>query len=309
MQLLPASPRHRPALPCALQQHPTYARSLGRLGAAAAWYRLHADGADLAWLQVIRRRICAAPVTWLARGPVWQRDIPFDLRRHALATLARDLPGVTLVSPETAEDGQAMKAAGLHQFVQARSVAEIDLTMPEAVRLARQDGKWRNRLRRAQDAGLDVIHRPLDPAGDAALLARELAQRKARRYAALPPAFTETWARVDPAAARLFLARRGGAPVAFMLVLLHPPAATYHVGWTGPAGRATSAHQLLLWQASNWLANEGFQRFDLGQADIENAPGLARFKTGSGAALRPLGPTFLALPRLFVRPAGRRHAA
>jgi hypothetical protein len=37
---------------------------------------------------------------------------------------------------------------------------------------------------------------------------------------------------------------------------------------------------------------------DLGTVDTENAPGLARFKIGSGAQIRSLGGTWLRIPGL-----------
>ena len=308
MQLLPADPAHWPARPCALQQHPAYGRAVARLGADVAQYRLAGPGGELAWMQVIRRRLGPLRLCWLARGPLWHVPTGAAERAQALATLGHALPGLPLVMPDTAADAAALRGAGLRPLLTPQSVAEIDLTAPEGTRLSGQHGKWRNRLRRARGQSLDIIHRPLDMGRDAPLLSRELAQRKARRYNALPPAFTAAWAAGGGDGTRLFLARRNGATLAFLLLLLHPPGATYHIGWTGAEGRATCAHHLLLWRASLWLAGRGFERLDLGSLDSENTPGLARFKLGSGAAPRALGPTLLRLPGPGPRRAAARHA-
>ena len=80
--------------------------------------------------------------------------------------------------------------------------------------------------------------------------------------------------------------------------------ASYHVGWSGPEGRAANAHPLLLWSAMQALAAEGINRLDLGDVNTEDAPGLARFKIGAGANVRPLGPTIL-LPPLTLPRLGR----
>ena len=55
-------------------------------------------------------------------------------------------------------------------------------------------------------------------------------------------------------------------------------------------------HRLLLLRAAEALGAEGVRWLDLGSVDSERAPGLARFKLGTGAELRPLGATCLVLP-------------
>ena len=52
----------------------------------------------------------------------------------------------------------------------------------------------------------------------------------------------------------------------------------------------------LLLRAAEALWAEGVRWLDLGSLDSERAPGLARFKLGTGAELRPLGATCLVLP-------------
>jgi lipid II:glycine glycyltransferase (peptidoglycan interpeptide bridge formation enzyme) len=91
----------------------------------------------------------------------------------------------------------------------------------------------------------------------------------------------------------MLTAAEAGTPIAFMLILLHGDTATYHIGWTGPRGRAVGAHNLLLWDASCTLAARGYIRLDLGRTDPLRTPGIARFKLGAGAAPRDLGPTRL----------------
>ncbi len=91
-----------------------------------------------------------------------------------------------------------------------------------------------------------------------------------------------------------------------MLFVLHPPHASYHIGWAGDPGRATHAHNLILWQAMGALAADGITALDLGLVETDTAPGLARFKIGAGACVRPLGATLLIPP---VAPLFPRHLA
>jgi hypothetical protein len=173
------------------------------------------------------------------------------------------------------------------------TLAALDLRGDEAARRAALHGKWRNRLRRAEAAGISVTQRPLDIACDAALLRAEIGQRRKRGYDALPAHFTESWARVVPQDSLMTIASEGNAPIAFMLMLLHGDVATYHIGWSGDRGRQLHAHNLLLWRASAILADRGFAWLDLGGAERMRTPGLARFKLGTGAARHVIGPTML----------------
>lgn len=160
--------------------------------------------------------------------------------------------------------------------------------------MARQFPKWRNRLRRAQKAGLRVDHAPMSTEPDHWLLLHEAQQAKSRGYRALPAAFTSVWCRENgPKTTRLFTARQKGEPIAAMLFLRHGKGASYHIGWSNAAGRALNAHNLLLWEASDWLARRCVAWVDLGPLDTESAPGLARFKLGSGAEPMRLGATYL----------------
>lgn len=272
----------------AMQQHPHYAACLHQMGTEAVAAEFRQDGTRVARAQVYARRIGPIRVFWLPRGPVWAAEPAEDAQALALGALHRAVGrrGVWIVS----RDGSDGPRAPLRLAAPVR-VAETDLSADAGTRRAALHPKWRNHLHRAERAGLGIEARPLR-AGDDGLLNAELMQRRSRRYAALPQAFAWTWAARQPESTRLFIARAGTTPIAFMLFLLHSPVASYHIGWTGPQGRQVSAHALLLWQASSWLADNGYRRLDLGTLDPRN-PGLAEFKLRSGARSRDLGATRL----------------
>jgi len=296
ISILPGGPA--PSAPCAMQQHPFYGRALAALGVSVRTLEVRAGAVQTARAQILTRRLGPVRLRWLPRGPVWAPGTDPGLRRAVLSGILAGgaVPGPLLIQAEDPEGAAELSALRCCPLAPARQVAELDLTGTAASRAARQHGKWRNRLRHARRSGLVPEHRPLDPRRDGKLLAREAIQRRARGYRGLPPQFTLAWAARQPGATRLFTARHRGECVAFILVLLHPPSATYHIGWSGPAGRRLSAHNLLIREAAEWLAGRGIARFDLGLVDMRSAPGLARFKIGCGAAIRPLGPTMLRLP-------------
>ncbi len=131
------------------------------------------------------------------------------------------------------------------------------LSAPAAL-LAAMRGSWRTALRAAErprpTLGLDR------PARSTRFSLAEERQRRARGYRALPAAFTRA-----PAARRapVWDWREGGETQAAMAFVRHGATASYHLGWTGPAGRAGEAHRALLWAAALALRSDGVRWLDL----------------------------------------------
>lgn len=262
----------------ALPQHPLFFRSLALMGASPDLI-----GTDDGPVIVVRRRFGPLRLAAALRAPPLSAPSLRHLRRN----------GVRLCEPEGPGN---LRDAGFRQVVTGASIAELDLSGDARARRARMDRKWRGHLNRAERAGLTLRDGAFAGRDAVWLVARELAQRRARRYRTLHPDFARAWATADPGAARLFVAEQEGERIAAMLFLIHGSAASYHIGWSGAAGRAVSAHHLLLARAGDWLAERGVGRIDLGTVDTGASPGLARFKLGSGARLRLLGGSWIAVP-------------
>ncbi len=224
----------------------------------------------------------------VSRGPVWATGSTDRLQSYS--TLRR--LGVRIINAETPDDGY-LRLAGYRQILTPACIAQIDLTRPDY--LAAMNGKWRNRLRRAQSHSLYTETRPLNLISDSWLLEADQHQQRLKRFRNYPAAFTRAYTEQGSDAATLFLAYGDETPIAAMLFLNHAPCATYHIGWAGAEGRRLSAHNLLMAKATRHYSASGYQRLDLGQIDTLNAAGLARFKIGAGAVVRPLGGTWLRL--------------
>lgn len=257
----------------AFAQSDAYAAAAQAMGARAR--RIDLDCGEALVLERAGRRL-------VTRGPVFAADTGPDERRRALRRLAR-FAGVTVATPE-----EPMQGFGLIPLVTGAFVAVWDLSGDLRAGMA---GKWRNRLVAAEKAGLRVVR--AGPKVVAPLLAAEAAQQAARRYRAHPAAFTQA---LPAASLRLFDWRHGGAMGAGMAFVVDGSSATYHLGWAGKAARAQGVHGLMLYQAALALRDEGVRWLDLGMVNSEEAPGLARFKLGTGATLRRLGATCLVLP-------------
>ena len=297
MEVTPALPPPNAILP--LQQHPMFADALTRMGRAPACLTLRAGARRIGYVQLITRKFGPlGSVALAARGPVWCTDASPDQRRAMLGKLAKT--GLRVVNADRPRD--IPKGSGFHQIITPAAMAEVDL---RGDLRAAMHPKWRNRLVKAQSAPLNLQNHGFDSDRHGWLLTAERAQQKARGYRALPAAITLAYAAAHPSQVRMVTACDGTAPVAAMLFLCHGPVATYHIGWSGPKGRAMGAHNLILASAMEWLADRGHLWLDLGVLDTQANPGLARFKIGAGARVRPMGGTWLRLPHPSICWQGR----
>lgn len=216
------------------------------------------------------------------RGPVWNPGVTGGDKLRALRRMAR-FAGVTLVTPE-----KDLRGFGLIPLVTPVHHAIWDLSGDLRAALS---GKWRNRLAVAERAGHRIAPASLKRLPD--LVLAEATERSAKGYRGLSPDFTLA---LPPHALRLFDWRHGGAMGAAMAFVVEGASATYHLGWADGAARRDNIHTLMLYRAASALRAEGVRWLDLGQVNSEDAPGLARFKLGTGAMLRRLGHTSLVLP-------------
>lgn len=256
-----------------LSQGPSYAAAARAMGATVR--RIDLGCGTVQVLERAGRRVAF-------RGPLWADGVDPVEKRRALRRLAR-FAGITLATPEDAVTG-----LGLIPLVTPLHHALWDLQGDLRAGLA---GKWRNRLAAAERAGLRVGPAALKRLPD--LVAAEAAQRQDRGYRSLPSQFTLALPRHS---LRLFDWRHAGGMGAAMAFVVEGATATYHLGWAGAAARARGVHPLMLYRAAESLRDEGVRWLDLGLVNSEQAPGLARFKLGTGASLRRLGATLLVLP-------------
>jgi hypothetical protein len=281
-----------------LQQSQLYATACAAMGVRTQWL----DVPEGPVLTLRRRLRLLGEVALVSRSAV--QLAPQGLRAFRRLCGARHL----VVNAEDAAQAQALAEAGFWPLARPRPIAELPLYASKADQSARLKGKWRNRLRHARRQGLQVTITPMPPDPAHWLFTTEAKAARKLGYRPLPPIFVAALCAVAPSAGQLCVAHHGNTPVAAALIIHHGSVATYQIGWSSPAGRHRSAQTLLLWRAMGHFAQLGCSRLDLGLSDAAAAPGLARFKHGTGATIRPLGGTWLdstALPRrpAWIQPA------
>lgn len=271
-----------------MQQRWTYGAVHAALGGTVHRAVVSKNGQPLALCQCLGRRFGRVfRVSLASRGPLWLTNCN---QRHALALIRRTLP---LPRPR------------LQLFTLPASLTSIRLlplmtpaTIATRTLPAKPDmlhGKWRNALRKAEKAKLTLRHTKCSGKDLHALLADDARQQSLQSYRAMPAGFSRKWHRIAPDDLRLFTAYEASQPIASALFLRHGNTASYHLAHNSARARQNSAQRLLLWHAFQALAAQGIAEIDLGPIDTENAPGLARFKLGTGAKARRLGPSVLAI--------------
>ncbi|WP_052272266.1 GNAT family N-acetyltransferase [Leisingera sp. ANG-M7] len=279
---LPAAATARPQ-PRALQQSPEFARALMACGQdplllddTLVLHRRLPGGLRLA---MVNRADLTDPAPLLAA-----------LRAGALARTP------LILSPES--PAPHLARLGAVPLATPAHAALWDLSGDADQRRAALHPKWRNRLKHGEAQPLRLTRQNLPHDVRHWLFRADAKQQSARGYRSWPIGLTLAYARENKGQVKLFQAFEGKEPVAAILILTHGNAASYHIAHTTTRGKRLSAHPLLLWEAANWLAAKGVCRLDLGLINTEDAPGLARFKLGTGAQLHRLGGTWGLWPPL-----------
>lgn len=275
-------------LPLPLPQSPEFARTCDALGLPIRKMQSEVGGnVQLIWQVQSRKLGFLGRVDMISRGPV-ARD-PGDLAGW-LERFQNWQDGRPLLLNADGLVPQALRAAGFWPLMTPASLALLPLTTGPEMRAALHQ-KWRNRLNRAEGAGLRVTRHALS--ADHWLLEAEAKQARTKRYRSLPPAFSLAFARANPGKAQLWEVRQWGEPLAAMLMLRHGRMATWQMGHVTTAGRKLNAMNLALFTAMTALADQGHETLDLGTINTQDSAGIARFKLGTGALTHRLGGSWL----------------
>lgn len=268
--------------PVAMPQSPQYQRALNHMGLTTDW---------IGGVLVQSRRVpVIGDLHLVSYGLCGFAGWAKARQRDFLSSCPK---GPLFLNPSEPMSG-SLSALGFIPLMTPAHVAQLRLRSTEKMR-TRLNQKWRNRLNRALETGQTVINTRLIDAPDHWVFSAERAQQQAKGYRALPLGFAHAYAAANPDDAWIVTARKDGSDTAAFVILTHGQSATYHIGVSRPGARDLFSHHLLLWHVMTWLAGLGHRRLDLGVINTQDAPGLARFKLGTGATCHRLGGTWVRL--------------
>lgn len=264
----------------------------------ARWGLIQIDGHDAGLVQLFEAGILwnAIHAVIVDRGPLWfdgfgnavHVKLFFDeLNKQFPPRLGRRRRFL----PETEDGATARKLieqTGLERMESTKGYETIwvDLAQNEETLRANLKSNWRNKLNKAEKAGITI---DWDNMGREALWATAIyaADKESRHYGGPKPELLRSYATILAPKKTMLVGRamEGTNPIAFVILVMHGRSATYLVGWSSPEGRDVAAHHLLLWEGMLTLKRKGIQEFDLGGTNDEGAAGVKTFKEGLGGKL------------------------
>ena len=235
-------------------------------------------------------------IAYVRWGPLWRRrnvrDDP-EILRHALRALHQEYAVrrrlVLRVVPRlTVEDRSWFEPLATEEhYVKSRTRASgRTLLMPLTGRLddLREglDQKWRNRLNKAERAGLTVTVGTTPQLFDefAALYERMLSRKRLAPTADLGRHRDIQTLLPSDLKMDAVLAYKDGEPCAGLIASATGDTAVSLFRASNELGRQTSASYLVQWELVKLLKQRGIREYDLNGIDPERNPGTYRFKKG-----------------------------
>ena len=288
----------------ALEQAWMYGAAYADSNARAETHRaiVTAGGEPLALAQIFCRRFGSLGMAGqLLRGPVLLRtattsDDLAELITAVRSALRQQKRAFFFWTPDAICKEAASAAArstGMRPVITGYSSACVDLTRSTEAMRSNLHGKWRNALTRAEAESLKIDART-DQRSIEWLLDKYDVLRRQRRFGGSSAEMLRIIVDGSPKRQTLLVrAFKEGMAVGGALFVRHGCRATYIVGWSDPAARPLNVGTLLLWRGMTGMRDRGATSFDLGGIDTRKAPGIARFKLGTGGAPYTLPGTFL----------------
>jgi hypothetical protein len=169
----------------------------------------------------------------------------------------------------------------------------LDLA-PEVEELRKKlDAKWRNRLKRSEKNGLNVI---AGTRSDEYRIFCQIYNQMRKRKTFETTVDVEEFGRIqenlpESQRMRILICKDKDAPVAGLVTSAMGDSAIYLLGATNDEGLRSQGAYLLQWTMIKWLKEKGIRWYDLGGIDPERNPGVYSFKRGfSGADLMQINP-------------------
>lgn len=284
------------------EQSLTYARAAAeRIGAQAQFIALFDPDEQpvaAACLRIKNVPGLGRGIAWVAAGPMMQqqdrpdpgpdeiRAILAALRAHAQETghiLRLRLPAV--MQQEVTVIDQLATAEGFQPTDRSapyRTVI-VDCTQDEEALMRGLHGKWRNPLRNALKAGLELECLPIADCSERFHALYQEVQAAKGFAPDIPPEFYYGLEGPD-FDHEVLIARKDGADIGAMTIGQAGRTSVYLFGATAEAGRRLNAGHYLMWQAILHSRKQGMKCFDLGGIDPETNPSVTRFKLRTGGA-------------------------
>jgi hypothetical protein len=190
---------------------------------------------------------------------------------------------ILLIAPELMATPENLGVLALSNFRKKSSKpwesAIIDLSISEDELRKNLNGKWRNQLKKSEQAGLELN---IDKSDNSFfwLLDRYVQMMKDNSFKGPSFELLSNLYNLNQNNCYVFQALLDGQAVAGILIVRHGNSCIYQIGWNSLGGRRLYTNNLLLWNAILEMKKRGCLRFDVGGIDEKNTPNITKFKRG-----------------------------
>jgi len=246
------------------------------------------SGRVVAIFQALEKSWGLFGVIRINRGPLLIGEVcDFNTKYNIYKTLRKGWSWwqgrILLIAPELLDTPGNVGALALAGFRKRQGLpwksSHIYLSLSEVELRKNLDGKWRNQLKRAEQASIDLKIGKTDELFSW-LMNQYKQLMKDKSFKGPSVDLYKDLHRAKKKDMHVFQAWFEGKAVAGLLIVQHGRSCTYQVGWNSQTGRKIYANNLLLWKAVIDMKKRGCTWFDLGGIDEQNTPGIAKFKRG-----------------------------
>lgn len=240
------------------------------------------DGQDRAFLSLSKLTGRGFTYLWAKHGPEWVSEPTAGEEAQLRADLRRELKGSRCAFVRLHAHHRHPELRELLQSVTFDRTVILDLTKDEETLLAEMKKRGRRDVRKAL-RNEEMSARDETGAPSFAPYYRLLTETGARDGFGISSQSTyETMLNSLGEHARLFAVRAGEELLCWGIVTRFGPRATYYYAASSARGRKLGAPDLLVWEMTRMLREEGVEEFDLMGIDSDRAPqlaGVTGFKT------------------------------
>ncbi len=291
-------------------------KAAARIGARVEFVVLERSGkpAAAACIRIKTVPMLGRGIAWIASGPMVQlhgqpdpsqediREILGALRAYVCGSKGHILrlrfPAIARHDSADVTRLLASEGFGHTEMAASYQTVIIDISCGEAVLMRQLHGKWRNALRNAIKAEMELVRGPISALSDRFHVLYQQVQLAKGFQPAIPPEFFYTLEGPD-FAHEVLIARKDGVDVAGITIGRGGNSSVYLFGATTDPGRRLNAGNFLIWQGVLSGIEQGLNWFDLGGIDADANPDVTRFKRRMGGIeieaagpfeIRPSGP-------------------
>ena len=234
-------------------------------------------------------------IAYILNGPVWQKrnrenniqilsDILVNLRKEFVVNQKLLLRITPYIFSDKISNFDFIEKLGFKNLDKFRQYQTLVLYLAKDLDEIRQSfkQKWRNCLNQSERNGLEIIEgNNQELYKDFLGIYNQMITRKNFKENVNPYRMGKMNEELDDEyKLKIFIAYKDNIPIASAIGTAIGNTGIYLLGASNESGMKNKASYLLQWEMIKWLKQKGCQRYDLGGINLDENPGVYKFKSG-----------------------------